>query len=84
VTAKKIGELVFWTEQTECPECGNDVGNVVVLRSVDHEHHVCVKCCVQYEVHTLAPFQWDTMKKLIEGPVQHYSDCIVVEDPREP
>ena len=59
VTAKKIGELFFWTEQTECPECGNDVGNVVVLRSVDHEHHVCVKCCVQYEVHALAPFQWD-------------------------
>jgi len=28
------------------------------------------------------PMTWETMKKVIEGPVQHYGDCIIVEDPR--
>ena len=50
--------VVLFTEQTKCPSCGNELGNVVLERSASHQHHACGKCFVHYIVESkfLAPF----------------------------
>jgi DNA-directed RNA polymerase subunit M/transcription elongation factor TFIIS len=50
--------IYLHTEQTACPNCGNDAGNFVLLRSADHHHVVCGKCSRHYIVDKefLAPF----------------------------
>lgn len=52
-------QIVAFSEQTKCPACDNEVGNIVLLRSCDHQHHACGKCYLHYIVTNeyLAPFE---------------------------